>query len=419
MYRELFERNKPEELENPPEGFYRNWLGLVTDLKFFANHQDWSGKVVDIVPENGNWDGIYGGEAEYASVLTAIENRRVRSEFVGVELGAGWGPWVSAAGIAALRNGVADINLVAVEADALRCKAIDEHLDRNGLSADRGVKRKILQGAAWYEDTIVRFGNGDSFGDHGGAATVGNEGVDYRGFEIQTHDVKAYSLPTICEGFQYIDYMHWDIQGAELAVAEQSIDLLNRTTRYLFIGTHSISIHGKLIELFFNNGWDLIDSKSPEFQYDRNKPTLEGMVSKDGDIFLKNTRLVGGELMAFSASKMKAQPGTIENDVAVSNHREGFVVNGPYMRLTKGHYEVKVSYSSDAKFGEEVGWIDVTSCVPGEASTLKSAIATGTEGEEKVISFAVEFEEGKLFEARVFSNGHSRLLVKQVTIQQF
>ncbi|MQB37581.1 hypothetical protein DXT97_12345 [Agrobacterium tumefaciens] len=419
MYGDLFQNYKPESLAPPAEGFYRNWLGLVTDLKFFSRHQDWSGKVIDKTPGDRKGDGIYGGDAEYASVLLAVENRKLPSRFVGVELGAGWGPWVSAAGVASLRNGIADINLVAVEADELRCEAIQEHLNRNGLTLDRGVKSKILHGAAWYEDTTVRFGNADSFGDHGGAATAGETGTDYRGHEIKTHDVKAYSLPTICSGFQYVDYMHWDIQGAELPVAEKSIEFLNWTTRYLFIGTHSIAIHGKLIELFFNNGWDLIDSKPPEFTFDRSKPTLEGMVTKDGDIFLVNTRLVEGKLTSLSAAQMKTDAGILQDGVAVSDHRKGFVVTGPYLPIPKGRYEVKVTYSSDSRAGKEVGWIDVTACIPGQATVLRKELALGTGGRDSVVSFMVEFDEGNLFEARVYSNGRSKLAVKQVTLQQY
>jgi hypothetical protein len=47
-----------------------------------------------------------------------------------------------------------------------------------------------------------------------------------------------------------------------------------------------------LIELFFEAGWDLIVHAYPAFTFDRSKPSLEAMGTTDGDLFLRNARLI-------------------------------------------------------------------------------------------------------------------------------
>jgi FkbM family methyltransferase len=262
-------------------GCFTNWLGLKTDASMFASCEKIRDTIRPEIPSGG--DGVYGGYAEYASFLTAIEQTPYRSSFTAIELGAGWGPWISGIGKVCQRMGFADIHLVGVEADEEKCALMRQHMARNGLAA------KVIHAAAWHEDTMLKFPVIHRQ-DHGAAASTEPNAKDYRGIAQSYVDVPGLSLKTICEGPPVIDYMHWDIQGAELALAESHSELLNSRVRFLFIGTHSRPIEGGLIEFFFRHQWDVLLQHPCDFTYDRLKPEIAGMTTTDGEIFARNPR---------------------------------------------------------------------------------------------------------------------------------
>lgn len=278
----------PEEMLLTEPGCYMNWLGLQTDASMFISADEIRGTVRQELPFPT--DGVYGHTAEYTSLLTAIDRTANRERFTAIELGAGWGPWISAVGVVCKRLGFKDINLVGVEAHDAKFEMMREHMARNGLLDVQGVKTKLMLGAAWKEDTELRFPK-ISVQDHGGAATDSTGETDYRGNATEHVAVKAYSVPTICEGLGRIDYMHWDIQGAELPTARASIDFLEKNVRYLFIGTHSRAIEGHLLELFYGRKWDVLHQKPCVFNYSLQAPSIEAMTQDDGELFLRNPHL--------------------------------------------------------------------------------------------------------------------------------
>jgi FkbM family methyltransferase len=231
------------------QGCFTNWLGLRTEASMFASCEQITGRIFADVPLSD--DGVYGGVAEYASFLTAIEQSRDQGRFNAIELGAGWGPWISGVGKVCQRLGFSEINLLGVEADRDKCRLMKEHMARNRINA------KVTHGAAWKEDTTLRFPVIHSQ-DHGAAATAKTDIKDYRGFEQRYVEVPAFSLATMCADMPIIDYMHWDIQGAELELARSGADLLNKRVRFLFVGTHSRPIEGGLIEFFYEHQWDVL-----------------------------------------------------------------------------------------------------------------------------------------------------------------
>jgi FkbM family methyltransferase len=231
-------------------------------------------------------DGVYGDYSEYASFLIAVEQAVPRRKFNAIELGAGWGPWISSIAVVCRRLGFDEVSLIGVEADEGRCRLMREHLARNRVAA------KVIHGAAWKEDGIAHFPViTDPRGDHGAAATADAVRADYRGWELPTITVPAFSLRTISEGMQVVDYMHWDIQGAELEVIRSDPEFMNTRVRYLFIGTHSPPIEGGLIEFFFENQWDILHLRPCYFEYDRSKPSIEAMATGDGELVARNPRL--------------------------------------------------------------------------------------------------------------------------------
>lgn len=275
----------PEDLLLTDPECYMNWLGLQTDASMFSRAQELKGRVFPQLPVPH--DGVYGHDAEYTSLLTAIEGASNRERFTAVELGAGWGPWISAVGVVCKRLGFKEINLVGVEAHDAKFEMMREHMDRNGLLGVDGVNTKLMLGAAWKENTELHFPK-IGVEDHGGAATDAPGETDYRGNAAEHVAVKAYSVPTICEGLDRVDYMHWDIQGAELATARASIDFLEKNVRYLFIGTHSRVIEGHLLELFYGRKWEVLQQSPCVFSYSLQAPSIEAMTQQDGEIFLRN-----------------------------------------------------------------------------------------------------------------------------------
>lgn len=279
----LLERSMAVGLK-PMEGFITNWLGVRTSASFFGRGVDFEGRVFADLPIPD--DGVYGGLIEYAAVCQAVEE--AGRSFSMVELGAGWGPWVSAAGVLARRKGIEQIRLVAVEASSARIKTLHAHLADNGLS---DVTQAVF-GAAWTEDGALRFPKVGVL-DHGGAASTDRNNLtrDYRNLEVEMEDVPAYSVQTLCEGLGVVDLMHWDIQGAEAEVADACIDFLNENVRRVFIGTHSRMIEGRLLETFHKAGWSLVIEKACELRFDRSKPDVIGMTTTDGEQYWINPRL--------------------------------------------------------------------------------------------------------------------------------
>jgi FkbM family methyltransferase len=257
----------------------------------FPFHHGLAGIVNREVPSGEYGDGVYGGVGEYASLLTAIENRR-GSSFTAVELGAAWGPWISAIGIVCKRLGLEQINLRGVEADHGKCEHLRQHFERNGLIDGKSVSFQAIEAAVWKEDTTVKFPVIDSLRDMGAAATDRVGATDYRGKEVEFVDIAALSLNSICRGLSIVDYMHWDIQGAEREIIRPAKSFLNERVRFLFIGTHSRVAEGEIISFFYENQWDVMFEKPCEFSYDRRLPSMEGMLRKDGEIFAVNPKLL-------------------------------------------------------------------------------------------------------------------------------
>ncbi|MEA2757764.1 MAG: hypothetical protein QOH65_377 [Methylobacteriaceae bacterium] len=279
-----------ERVATPP-GCWTNFLGLHTRTDMFPAAENLSGKYVAELPLNG--DGVYGPPAEYAALLTAIEAKQAdRRSFSAIELGAGWGPWISAAGVVCKRLGFKTINLVGVEAEKAKVARMTEHLTMNGLM-QAPVHCKILKGAAWHEDATVFFPKELSIVDYGGAATTREGGLDYRGIDLETEATSGYSLETICAGLDRVDFAHLDVAGAEWKIADMSREFMSAKFHHIFIGTHSRKIEGNLIQLFYELGWHLLKHDACHYNYDLSKPTVEAMTLSDGCMLFRNPRFMG------------------------------------------------------------------------------------------------------------------------------
>ena len=274
-------------------GYFTNFIGVETSLAVFPDVEPPGGRVFAELPIPT--DSVYGGAHEYIALLQAVERRREAAEITAVEIGAGWGPWITAAGVVCGRLGFRKIELLGVEADPYWFEFMRQHLTHNLGKYSEAARPEIvcrtLCAAVWPENTTLYFPVVDSNRDHGGAATAEAKQTDYRGVAIPHRAVTGLTLETLCGALDKIDYMHWDIQGAELDVAFSCHAYLSAHVKSLFIGTHSPRMEGGLIQLFHKMQWDLVHYQPCVFQYDRSKPSVEGMVVTDGELVLSNPRL--------------------------------------------------------------------------------------------------------------------------------
>ncbi len=286
---ELLEKYKaPADALTAEQGFFTNFLGVTTTAEWFPQGEALSGKVFPDLPLNS--DGVFAASSEYIALLSAIDGTPSRDEFTTVELGAGWGPWVSASGVICRRLGFKRLNLVAVEADAKKHSWIKSHLANNHLDAS-SVNAKTFLGAAWHTDTTLNFPKEVSEVDYGGKVSETSYSVDYRGHPHETFEIPAYSLETILSGLERVDYLHIDVQGAEVEILSRCQKLLEERVRYMFVGTHSRLIDGQLTDMFHKWDWNILIAEPCQFTYNRAIPSLEGMTTADGDLFVSNPRL--------------------------------------------------------------------------------------------------------------------------------
>ena len=284
----------------PAEGFYVDCFGQ----RFHPTHQpaidDRLGLASVALPLPG--DGHLSDGIEYAAGALALAAARGRERFSAVELGAGWGPWTTFFGLSAKALGFKRIQLTAFEADAKRFAQLREHLAQNELVAadaaaegdDGSLSWRLLNAAAWWKNETLLWPDHDNPLDAGmRAEPLSHESQqgDYRGHQSGFRQIPAFDIVERLSDQAPIDILHIDIQGSEAELVPQVMEFLNTQVRSMFIGTHSRKIEGDLMELLYQQGWQLLREKPCRFDQDSNAPTLAGRTVADGGQYWKNPRL--------------------------------------------------------------------------------------------------------------------------------
>lgn len=243
-------------------------------------------------------DGFHAEAIEYVALSDALQRSLGDTPFCAVEIGAGWAPWITAAGVIARRQGTRKINLVGVEASSRRFPLMCRHLEANGLrppgtsvedAQHENVFTRLFNGAVWTHDGVIWFPESD-VADMGAAATTANDVTDYRGAKSDHKSIPCRKLETLLQGLGIVDFMHIDIQGAELELLQDQIDWVSRNIRTLMIATHSRPIEGKLMELLFDRGWQLHREKPCRVDWHKNC-SLAGRTIVDGSQYWLNAKL--------------------------------------------------------------------------------------------------------------------------------
>lgn len=255
-------------LNEQPKGWYVDGMGIRTDPSFM-DMSKW--KIKFFVPAaEPPFDDNY---LEWIDVLCAVDE--ARGKFVMVELGAGYGPWLIAAAVALRQIEGPPCLLIAVEAEPTRYAWITQHFRDNGIDPGphKFVRAAIVpEGSpekAWFQVGDPRSTYGASLRP---AATVPTiithrwQGVWATAQRLvkrllgepRPQKVVTISLSALLSGVDHVDLLDLDIQGAELAVLESAIDILNTKVRRIHIGTHSRDIESGLRILFEKHGWDKV-----------------------------------------------------------------------------------------------------------------------------------------------------------------
>lgn len=244
-------------------------------------------------------DGFHAEAAEYVALADAINRSVGQKRFCAVEIGAGWGPWIAAAGVLARSLQMEEIYLVGVEASNERFALMQRHLASNALRPNEAgegeaklgrVSTKLYKGAVWTHDGLVDFPETGVL-DMGAAVLCHTQAIDYRDIAVSLKETPCQRLNTMLNDCGVIDFMHMDIQGAELTLIKDQIDWISQHVKALMVATHSRSIEGELIEFMFMHGWQLHREKPCRANWYQHQSQVLAKTFLDGSQYWINKTL--------------------------------------------------------------------------------------------------------------------------------
>lgn len=222
-----------------------DFVGSATDVSFRKGWSQYALKPgAETVPGFPTVNEHY---FDWVATLTAVD--RCGDTFRMAELGAGWAPWLVRAALAARqRPGVANVELVAVEADEVHFEWVKQHFATNGVV---GAGMHHLRGAVAAQPGVIRFPKVENPDENYGASTRAvSATTDYV-------EVPALTLSQVLSHFTGpVDLVHVDIQGAEYDTVPPNLPLLAQRVKSIMVGTHlSLEMHRQLADQLNRAGW--------------------------------------------------------------------------------------------------------------------------------------------------------------------
>ena len=217
---------------------------------------------------------------EWIDLLEAIDCAGDR--FTMVELGAGYGRWITNGYLAVQRHvdaKIRDIQIVGVEASQKHFDWMKLHLQDNDLVYnDDLIVRAAISSYSGYTlfpsasagpPTAADPGFGLAMIDQDLSSTTAQRQLAdafAEGVRVMTmpNDQKTYDIvPTISindllsrlDADRIVDLIDMDVQGAEFEAVAAAIDVINLRVKRMHIGTHSRQIDRALYDLLVRNGW--------------------------------------------------------------------------------------------------------------------------------------------------------------------
>jgi FkbM family methyltransferase len=254
-------------------GFVIDFLGTRTRTQYFAPPiaRAIDGRV-EGYPLFGNF---HSPAAEWYGLLWAVLD--AKEQFVCVELGLGWAPWLVCARTAALTKGIDKVRLLGVEASEVHLAFARQHVADNAVPAS---DIELRLGAVGPEDGIAEFPDlHDDPTDYGAQISAASPAEGAKNEPAKpskaagkgaqpvakkvprTIRVPQFSLTTLLKDYPSIDLIHFDIQGAELATIRAGLPLLNERVRWIEIGTHGRHDEMSLMDDLTAAGWRLVEEE--------------------------------------------------------------------------------------------------------------------------------------------------------------
>lgn len=297
----LLETLRAPDLPDAGSEFYVDWAGVRTRIAMLPwAPQELRGVTVTDLPIPD--DGYRSEDIEYAALAQALTT--ATGTFRIVEVGAGWAPWVVSGIVVARRLGLQPYG-IAVEADTRRSEWALQHAADNGIHAELvagtpdeiaaalaeppgDIQMRVVRAAGWHTRTTLQFPDIDEH-DMGAAVwTLPGTDVDYRGAHLSHHDVPTVTLRSLLESDDRTDLLHVDVQGVEFALLEPEADIVQRSARYLAVGTTNRLVEGQLQQFFLARGWGLIVDAPCTAVFTMTHPTLSGFTVQDGNQLWEN-----------------------------------------------------------------------------------------------------------------------------------
>jgi FkbM family methyltransferase len=267
-------------------GFVTDWIGSrVRTSSLWDGCERLDGAVTPIpVP------GDYHSEAvEWIGALKAV--LAADTSFSVMELGAGHGPWLSAACAAARSIGIRELHICGVEADPGRFALLQQNLRDNAL-ADSDVQ--LHQAAIGVEAGHARWPRIEDPRNVAGGRPNRPGNVDDQvylaPFNNDMIDVDIIALGPLLRQRPVWDLVHIDVQGTEAELCQGCIDDLSRHVRYLVIGTHSRKLDGDLLAFLLEAGWSIEHEKPTQMGCAKGLP-LPALTMCDGTQVWRNPRV--------------------------------------------------------------------------------------------------------------------------------
>jgi FkbM family methyltransferase len=266
----------------PQPGFIVDFLGVRTRAtSVWAAARQLNGRVLDVpIPRDFHAEAI-----EWLGLLKSVKTARDR--YVAMELGAGFGPWVVAGGIAARDRGIRDIRLYAIEGDPVHYACLRQHLSDNSFDPDRQV---LLESAVGVANGTAQWPIVSDSVEHWGMRPIfAEQELGHNESFSQTREVRVIAMRDLVLREDRWDLIHIDIQGHEHDICNSCIEDLNDRVHWIVVGTHSRKIDGDMLQLLTRAHWELEHEQPTTFQFRRTTP-LEAMTTIDGTQVWRNPR---------------------------------------------------------------------------------------------------------------------------------
>lgn len=357
----------------PQAGFITDFLGSrIRTTSVWKEARTLDGQLLGIpVPADFHAEAI-----EWIGLLKAV--RSASGAFIAMELGAGFGPWIIAGGVAARQRGIEYIRLYGVEADPAHFQFLLQHFIDNGFDPDRHF---LYEAAVGTTDGVAQWPAAEEIpaSDQWGCRPV-HDGQDYMGRKVAaTVDVRIRAMGELIRNEPRWDLLHIDVQGDEVKICHSCIDDLSSRVRWIVAATHSRKLDGDFLELMTNAGWVLEHEKPAKFTFRTGIRALEALTTVDGTQVWRNPRFFSAGVTLTSFGQQISCSSPPEEMSAGETVSMSIVVENTGIEAWYGNLQQAPVNLGYRWFGSDSGLLPIEgdraalgqSCVsPGERITL-------------------------------------------------